>query len=72
MTFRTLLGSTRKNNSHCLVCWPEENSTVSIVPVKKVVTPGPDDLAPDTFCEVKGWEKCLCKVVALGSETELK
>lgn len=42
--------------------------------VKKTVTPRPDDVAPDTFCKVKGWEQCLCKVhvVALGSECEVK
>ena len=40
--------------------------------VKKIVTPRPDDLAPDTFCKVKGWKQCLCKVVALESEGEVK
>ena len=40
--------------------------------VKKIVTPRANDLAPDAFCKVKGLEQCLCKAVALGSETEVK
>ena len=40
--------------------------------VKKIVTPRLNDLAPDAFCKVKGLEQCLCKVIALGSETEVK
>ena len=72
MTFRTLLGSTRKNSSFCLVCWPEEDNTLSIVPMKKVLSPSTDDLTPDTFCKVKGLEKHLCKVIAIGTEAEMK
>ena len=72
MTFRTLMGSTRKNSSFCLVCWPEEDNTLSIVPMKKVLSPSTDDLTPDTFCKVKGLEKHLCKVVAIGTEAEMK
>ena len=40
--------------------------------VKKIVTPRPDDLAPDTFCKVKGLEKYSCKVVVVGTEGEVK
>ena len=74
MTWRTLTNTDpiNKDPTHCLVCWPEENDSLSIVAVKKIVTPTPDDLAPDTFCKVKGWEQCLCKVLALGSEGEVK
>ena len=71
MTFRTLLGSTRKN-SFCLVCWPEEDNTLSIVPVQKVLSPSTDDLTPDIFCKVKGLEKHLCKVVAIRTKAEMK
>ena len=49
--------------THCLVCWPEEGDSLSVVAVKKNVTPRPDDLAPDTFCKVKGLERYPCKVV---------
>lgn len=42
MTFRTLLGSTRKpNSSFCLVCWPDEENKLSIVPSKKIASPRP-------------------------------
>ena len=74
MTWRTLTNRNPKNKipTHCLVCWPEEENSLSIVAVKKIVTPRPNDLAPDAFCKVKGLEQCLCKVVALGSEPEVK
>jgi hypothetical protein len=72
MTWRTLTHRGPKNKApnrtHCLVCWPEEGDSLSIVAVKKIVTPRLDDLAPDTFCKVKGLEKYLCKVVSLGTE----
>ena len=73
MTWRTLTNRNPKNKipTHYLVCCPEENS-LSIVAVKKIVTPRPNDLAPDAFHKVKGLEQCLCKVVALKSETEVK
>jgi hypothetical protein len=58
--------------THYLVCWPEEKDTLSTVSVKKIVILGPDDLASDTFCKVKGWEKYMCKGIALGSEREVK
>ena len=74
MTWRTLTNRNPKNKipTHCLVCWPEEENSQSIVAVKKIVTPRANDLAPDAFCKVKGLEQCLCKAVALGSETEVK
>ena len=75
MTWRTLTHRGPKNKvptrTHCLVCWPEEGDSLSVVAVKKIVTPRPDDLAPDTFCKVKGLEKYPCKVVALGTEGEV-
>ena len=75
MTWRTLTHRGPKNEvptrTHCLVCWPEEGDSLSVVAVKKIVTPRPDDLAPDTFCKVKGLEKYPCKVVALGTEGEV-
>ena len=54
-----------------LACCPEEGDSLSVVAVKKIVTPRPDDLAPDTFCKIKGLEKYPCKVVALGTEGEV-
>lgn len=68
-TWRTL---TKKVPTHCLVCWPEEEDSLSIVQVKKIVSPRSDSLVPDTFCKVKGLEQFQCKVVALGSESEMK
>lgn len=68
-TWRTL---TKKDPTHCLVCWPEEEDSLSIVQVKKIVSPRSDSLVPDTFCKVKGLEQFQCKVVALGSESEMK
>lgn len=73
MTFRTLLGSTRKpNSSFCLVCWPDEENKLSVVPSKKIASPSPEDLAPGTFCKIKGFETHLCKIVALGTEADMK
>ena len=76
MTYRTytLIGRGRKSKkpSSCLVCWPEEDNNLSILDVKKIISPSPDDLAPDTFCKVKGFEKHLCKILALGSAQEMK
>lgn len=75
MTYRTYTlvdHSKEKNYSFCLVSWPQEENKLSIVQVKKIVSPSPADLMPDTFCKVKGLEKHLCKVVALGTQAEVK
>ena len=74
MTYRTftLLGRARKDASSCLVCWPEEDNNLSIVDVKKIISPSPKDIEPDTFCKVQGFEKHLCKILAVGSEAEMK
>lgn len=75
MTYRTYTledHAKGKNYSFCLVCWPQEDIKLSIVQVKKIVSPSPVDLMPDTFCKVKGLEEHLCKVVALGTEAEMK
>ena len=56
----------------CVVCWPEEDNKLSLVPAKKIVSPAQDDFAPDTFCKVKGFESHLCKMVAVGTETDMK
>ena len=61
-----------KNPSFGLVCWPQEDNKLSIVPVKKIVSPSPADLAPEAFCKVRGLEDHLCKVVALGTEADMK
>ena len=60
-----------KDPTHCLVCWPEEDS-LSIAQMKKIVSPRPDSLVPDTFCKVKGLEQFQCKVVALGNKSEMR
>ena len=70
MTFCTLLG--KPTTTFCVVCWPEEENTLSIVSSKKIVSPSQDDLAPETFCKVKGFESHLCKIVAVGNELEMK
>ena len=49
-----------------------EGNTLSIVSYKKIVSPSQDDLAPETFCKVKGFESHQCKIVAIGSELEMK
>ena len=71
MTFRTLLGISKKP-LFCLVSWPEENNQLSLVSTKKIASPQQDDLMPGSFCKVKGFEKHLCKVVAIGTEHEMK
>ena len=54
MTWHTLTHRGPKNevptHTRYLVCWPEEGDSLSVVAVKKIVTPRPDDLAADTFC----------------------
>ena len=39
---------------------------------KKITSPQQDDLTPGSFCKVKGFEKHLCKVVAIGTEDQMK
>ena len=69
----TLLGATKKPDSRfCLVCWPGEDNRLSIVPTKKILAPSPDDLLPETFCKVKGFEGRVCKIVVLGTEHVMK
>ena len=68
MTFRTMLD---KPITTCIVCWPEEENKLSVVPAKKIVSPGQDDFAPYTFCKVKGFESHLCKIVAMGTVAEM-
>ena len=43
-----------------------------MVPSKRIISPSQEDLAPDTFCKVKGFESHLCKIVAVGTEVEMK
>ena len=56
----------------CVVCWPEEENKLSVVSCKKIISPATVDFAPDTFCKVKGFESHLCKIVAMGTEAEMK
>lgn len=56
----------------CVVCWPEEENKLSLVSAKKIVSPAQEDFAPDTFCKVKGFESHLCKMVAVGTEADMK
>ena len=70
---RTLLGAIKKPDSRFyLVCWPGEDNRLSIVPTKKILAPSPDDLLPETFCKVKGFEGHVCKIVVLGTEHVMK
>ena len=66
MTFHTLLGK-----QTTVVCWPEENK-LSVVSGKKIISPSPEDFAADTLCKVKGFESHLCRIVAVGTEQEMK
>ena len=38
---------------------------------KKIVTPQLEELVPGAFCKVKQFQKCLCTVVAMGTEAEM-
>ena len=71
MTFRTLFGISRKPLFR-LVTWPEEDNQLSLVSTKKIASPQQHDLTPGSFCKVKGFEKHLCKVVAIGTEDQMK
>ena len=62
MTFSNMLD---KLITTCVVCWPEEENKLSVVPAKKIISPGPDDFAPDTFCQVQGLESHRRKIVAM-------
>ena len=53
-----------KNYSFCLVSWPQEENKLSIVQIKKIVSPSPADLIPDAFCKIKG--------LVLGTQGEVK
>ena len=70
MTFRTVLGISKKP-LFCLVCWPEEDNQLSVVSTKKIVSPHLEELVPEAFCKVKKFEKCLCRIVAVGTEGEM-
>ena len=73
MTLRTTLGFTRKPKElHCVVCWPQEDNRLSVVSSKKVVSPSLEDLCPGTFCSIKGFESHMCKIVAVGSKSEME
>ena len=56
----------------CVVCWPDEENKPSVVSCKKVISPATVDFAPDTFYKVKGFESYLCKIVAMGTEADMK
>ena len=47
----------------CVVCWPEEENKLSVVSCKKIISPATVDFAPDTFCEVKGFESWELKQI---------
>ena len=50
MTYHTLLN---KPVTTCVVCWPEEENKLSMVPAKKIVSPHPADLALGVHCKVQ-------------------
>ena len=54
---------------YCLILWPEENLH-SIVPVSKILSPL-EELVPEAMCRIKGWEKYISQVVAIGTKTEM-
>ena len=64
--------TTGNNPSFSLVCWPQKDNKLLIVPVKKVVSSIPVDLAPEAFCKVRGLEGHPCKNVSLGTKADRK
>ena len=39
---------------------------------QKVVSPSLEDLSPGTFCSIKGFESHMCKIMAVGSKSEME
>ena len=68
MTYLTLLN---KPVTTCVVCCPEEENKLSMVPAKKIVSPHPADLALGVHCKVQGLESHQCKIVAMGTVEEM-
>ena len=44
---------------------------MSVVSTKKIVSPHLEKLAPEAFCKVEKFEKCVCRVVAVGTNAEM-
>ena len=72
MTLRILGFTNKPKELHCVVCWPQEDNKYSVVSTKKVVSPSLEDLSPGTYCKIKGFESHLCKIVAVGSKSEME
>ena len=54
---------------HILVSWPEQES-YSIISARKIVS-SHDLLEVGALCDVKNYEHCLTKVLAMGTEQEM-
>lgn len=70
MSLKTLLGSKKLNNQYVLISWPEDD-TLSIISVRKILSPCSDELKTGTICTVKDFEQCLTRVLAVGTEAEM-
>ena len=64
--------TTGNNPSFSLICWPQKDNKLLIVPVKKIVSSILVDLAPEAFCKVRGLEGHPYKHVSLGTEADRK
>ena len=53
----------------CLILWREED-THSVVPVTRISSPL-EEIVPGAMCRVKGCEKFISEVVAMGTEEEM-
>lgn len=71
MTFRTILGTSKWQNClHCLISWPDEDDTLSVVFDQKIISPPEAELIPGCMCKVNGFEKNCAKIVAVRSHVE--
>ena len=56
-------------STFCLILWHEED-TYSFVPVTRIYSPL-EEIIPGSICRVKGFEKVISEVVAMGTEQEM-
>ena len=54
-----------------LICWPDEDNTMSVVPGHKIISPSVEESVPGSFCKIKRFEKHLSKIEAAGTEAEM-
>ena len=52
-----------------MIRWPEEDSH-SVVPITRILSP-PQEIAIGAMCKVKGFEKFISEIMALGTKEEM-